>query len=143
MIFGYFYKPRHYTLKNNKKGCCASLYSGLMSSSKRENISQVPREDNLGEVQKAVSEQGGVEGQRKEANVGDYAKAAALGQLLKDLDFPTDKSKITEFIQQRKQPINISRENKEGILELLQETLQERKQYQNVSEVTRASGLIQ
>jgi hypothetical protein len=37
-----------------------------MSSGKRENIEQIPKDDNLGEVQKAVSEQGGVEGQRKE-----------------------------------------------------------------------------
>jgi hypothetical protein len=43
-----------------------------MSSGKRENIEQIPKDDNLGEVQKAVSEQGGVEGQRKEVNVGDY-----------------------------------------------------------------------
>ena len=128
---------------NSDKKDAAHSTCRPMSSSKRENIAQIPKEDNIGEVQKAVSEQGGVEGQRKEANVGDYAKAAALGQLLKDLDFPTDKSKITEFIQQHEQPINISRKNKEAILELLQETLQEGKQYQNVSEVTRASGLIQ
>ena len=63
-------------IDNNKKRCCA-CYTG-MSSSKRENIEQIPKEDNLGEVQKAVSEQGGVEGQRKEVNVGDYANAAAL-----------------------------------------------------------------
>jgi hypothetical protein len=37
-----------------------------MSSSKRENIEQIPKEDKLGKVQKAVSEQGGIEGQRKE-----------------------------------------------------------------------------
>jgi hypothetical protein len=58
-----------------------------MSSSKRENIGQIPTEENIGEVQKAVSEQGVVEGQRKEVNVGDYVKAAALGQLLKNLEF--------------------------------------------------------
>jgi hypothetical protein len=40
------------------------------------------------EFQKNVSEQGGVEGQRKEVNVEDYPKAAALGQILKDVDFP-------------------------------------------------------
>ena len=57
----------------------------LMSSGKRENIEQIPKNDNLGEVQKAVNEQG-VEGQRKEVNVGDYANAAALGRLLKELD---------------------------------------------------------
>jgi hypothetical protein len=31
------------------------------------------------EFQKNVNEQSGVEGQRKEVNVGDYPKAAALG----------------------------------------------------------------
>src|SRR5437867_10421038 len=97
--------------------------TGIMSSSKRENIEQIPKEDKLGEVQKIVSEQGGLEGQRKEVNVGDYAKAAALGQLLKDLNFPADKSKITAFIQQTQQPSNISRKNREEILNLLQESL--------------------
>ena len=60
-----------------------------MSASKGEDIEQTPKGDDIGEVQKAVSEQGGVEGQRKEVNVGDYAEAAALGRLHKELDFPT------------------------------------------------------
>lgn len=38
------------------------------------------------EFQKNVSEQDGVQGQRKEVNVEDYPKAAALGQILKDVD---------------------------------------------------------
>jgi hypothetical protein len=59
-----------------------------------ENIEQILKEDDIGGVQKAVSEQGGVEGQSKEVNVGYYAKTAALGQLLKDLDFPADKNNI-------------------------------------------------
>lgn len=88
-------RPNKY---NNKKKCCAFLC--YMSSSKRENIEQIPKEDDIGGVQKAVSEQGGVEGQRKEVNVGDYAKTAALGQLLKNLHFPADKNKILEFVQQ-------------------------------------------
>ena len=49
--------------------CCPSLLY-KMSVNKRENIKQIPKEDNL-EVQKVVSEQGGVEGQRKEVNVGN------------------------------------------------------------------------
>lgn len=113
-----------------------------MSSSKRENIGQIPKEEKIGEVQKAVSEQGGVEGQRKGVNVGDYANAAALGRLLKDLEFPTDKNKIIQSIQ-LKEAINISKEKKENLLNTLQENLEERKQYQNVSEVTTASGLVQ
>lgn len=40
-----------------------------------------------------VSEQGGVSGERKEVDVKDYPKAAAIGQILKDLDFPADKKK--------------------------------------------------
>ena len=114
-----------------------------MSSSKRENREQIPKEDDIGEVQKAVSEQGGVEGQRKEVNVGDYAKTAALGQLLKDLDFPADKNNIIEFVQQSQQPSNITTENKHEILSLLQRNLKQGNQYQNVSEVTRAVGIVQ
>ncbi len=127
---------------NNKKIYVVHLCMISMSSGKRENIEQIPKEDNLGEVQKVVSEQGGVEGQRKEVNVGDYASAAALGRLLKDLEFPTDKNKIIQSVQ-LKEPINISKEKKEELLNTLQENLDERKQYQNVSEVTLAAGLIQ
>jgi hypothetical protein len=47
------------------------------------------------------SEQGSVEGQRKEVNVEDYPKAAALGQILKDIVFPTDKHKIIQYVQQQ------------------------------------------
>ena len=118
-----------------------------MSSSndtgKRENIEQIPTEENIWEVQKAVSEQGGVEGQIKEVNVGDYVKAAALGQLLKNLEFPTDKNKIIQFVQLQETPINISKEKKEDILYILQKNIEEGRQYENVSEVTRASGLVQ
>jgi hypothetical protein len=53
------------------------------------------------DFQKNVSEQGGVEGQRKEVNVEDYPKAAALGQILKDVDFTADKQKIIQHVQQR------------------------------------------
>ena len=114
-----------------------------MSSSKRENIGQIPKEENIGEVQKAVSEQGGVEGQRKEVNVGDYVKAAALAQLLKNLEFPTDKNKIIQFVQLQETPTNISKEKKEDVLYILEKNLEEGKQYHNVSEITRAAGLVQ
>ena len=113
-----------------------------MSSSKRENIEQIPKEDNIGEVQKAVSEQGGLEGQRKEVNVGDYVKVAALGQLLKDLEFPADKTKIVQFVQQR-QATSMTKDKKEDLVYILHEYVEEGKQYQNVSEVTRAAGLVQ
>jgi hypothetical protein len=53
------------------------------------------------EIEKNVSEQAGIEGQRKEVNVEDYPKAVALGQLLKDIDFPADKQKVIQHVQQR------------------------------------------
>ena len=88
------------------------------------------------EFQRNVSEQGGVEGQRKEVNVEDYPKAAALGQLLKDVDFPTDKQKIIQQIRQR----SVNDDNSQDILAKLQSI--ENKQYRNVAEVTKAAGMV-
>ena len=83
-----------------------------------------------------------MEGQRKEVNLGDYANAAAVGRLLKELDFPTDKNKIIQLVK-LKTPINISEQKKEDLLNTLQQNLDERKEYHNVSEVSRAAGLVQ
>jgi Protein of unknown function (DUF2795) len=88
------------------------------------------------EFQRNVSEQGGVEGQRKEVNVEDYPKAAALGQLLKDVDFPADKQKIIRHLQQRSGNDN----NSQDMLAKVQNI--ENKQYQNAAEVTRAAGMV-
>ncbi|MDQ3976102.1 MAG: DUF2795 domain-containing protein [Thermoproteota archaeon] len=88
------------------------------------------------EFQKNVNEQSGVEGQRKEVNVGDYPKAAALGQLLKDIDFPSDKQRIIQHVQQR----SGSNTDAKDILTTLQNI--EDKQYQNVGEVTKAAGVV-
>jgi uncharacterized protein YwgA len=79
-----------------------------------------------------VSEEAGVEGQRKEVNVESYSKVASLGQILKDLDFPANKDKIIQFVQQR---------NSDN--ELLSQLRKiEDIQYQNVSDVTKAAGLV-
>ncbi|HYT41902.1 MAG TPA: hypothetical protein VEP90_06120, partial [Methylomirabilota bacterium] len=99
---------------------CIYMIISSTGTNKRENIEQIPKEEKMGEVHKAVSEQGGVEGQRKEVNVGDYVKTAAIGQLLKDLKFPADKNKIMQFVQLQETPTNISKEKKEDILYILQ-----------------------
>ena len=110
----------------------ASTNSNNNNSNKRGDAQQIPKEDVSGEVEKVISEQGGTEGQRKEVNVESYSKTASLGQILKDLDFPANKDKIVQFVQQ-KNPDN-------GILSSLQKI--EDRQYQNVSDVTRAAGLV-
>jgi|SRR5919205_4165095 hypothetical protein len=110
----------------------ASTNSSNNNGSKRGDPQQIPKEDVSGEVEKVISEQGGIEGQRKEVNVESYSKTASLGQILKDLDFPANKDKIVQFVQQKNPD--------DDILSSLQKI--EDRQYQNVSDVTKAAGLV-
>ena len=98
----------------------------------RGDPDQIPKEDVPAQVEKIVSQQGGIEGQRKEVNVESYSKAASLGQILKDLDFPANRATILQFVEARKP--------EPGILSSLQK-IQDR-QYQNVSEVAKSAGLV-
>lgn len=117
------------------------------TTSKRENPDQIPQDDDTqGKTGRAVSEQAGVQGQRKEVNVESYSKVAAIGQILKDMDFPADKNRIISFARQQQQQQQSSRadnkniENREDILSALQ-NLRER-EYKNVSDVTTALGMV-
>src|SRR5919197_1086878 len=104
------------------------------NNTERGDPSQIPKgEDVPAEVQKVVSEEGGVEGQRKEVNVESYSKVASLGQILKDLEFPANKDKIIQFIQQRNS-------NDDELLSKLKKI--EDRQYQNVSDVSKAAGMV-
>ena len=110
-------------------------YCSIMTSNnnnRRGDPQQIPKDDVSGEVEKVISEQGGIEGQRKEVNVESYSKTASLGQILKDLDFPASKDKIVQFVQ-RKNP-------DEDILSSVRKI--EDKQYLNVSDVAKAAGLV-
>jgi hypothetical protein len=105
-------------------------------NNKRGDRQQIPKEDVPGEVEKVISEQGGIEGQRKEVNVESYSKTASLGHILKDLDFPASKDKIVQIVQQRQ----LKNANDSDLLSVLQRI--EDKQYRNVSDVTKAAGLV-
>jgi len=106
------------------------------TTSKRENPDQIPRDDDTqGKTGRVVSEQAGVQGQRKEVNVESYSKVAAVGQMLKDMDFPANKNKIISFARQQ----SAAADNKE-IFSALQ-NLEER-EYKNVSDVTTALGMV-
>jgi hypothetical protein len=104
------------------------------SNSKRGDPSQIPKgeEDVPADVQKVVSEEGGIEGQRKEVNVESYSKVASLGQILKDLEFPASKNNIVQFVQQKSPNSDLI-----SALKKLQD-----RQYQNVSGVTKSVGLV-
>jgi hypothetical protein len=58
-----------------------------LSSDRRENPEQIPSSHNQGETKAMASEQARIEWERKEVDVKDYPKAAAIAQVLKDLEF--------------------------------------------------------
>jgi hypothetical protein len=112
------------------------------TTSKRENPDQIPQDDDTrGKTGKVISEQAGVQGQRKQVNVESYSKVAALGQILKNMDFPADKNKIIAFAKlQTSAGDNNTAENKEDVLSALQNL--EDREYKNVSDVSTALGLV-
>jgi hypothetical protein len=101
-------------------------------SDKRVNPEQIPGEENLGETQKVISEQGGIPGERKEVNVESYGKVASLGQILKDLEFPANKGKIIKFVK-----ANVTDKDIMDKLEKLED-----KEYNNVAEITHETDLV-
>jgi Protein of unknown function (DUF2795) len=110
------------------------------STGKRENPDQIPRgHDTQSETGRVVSEQAGVQGQRKEVNVESYSKVAEIGQILKDMDFPADKNRIISFARQQQTSAQ-NNKNKEEILSALQKL--EEREYKNVSDVTSALGMV-
>lgn len=116
---------------------------GESTTSKRENPDQIPQEDDTqGKTGRVVSEQAGVQGQRKEVNVESYSKVAAIGQILKDMDFPANKNRIISFARQQQSSgvDNKNIQNREDIISALQ-NLEER-EYKNVSDVTTALGMV-
>jgi hypothetical protein len=104
-----------------------------MSSDRRENPEQIPSSHDEGQTEAQVSKQARIEGERKEVDVKDYPKAAAIAQVLKDLQFPADKKQIVDYVER-------ARPQSEEILPDIQKI--EDKQYANVSDVTRAAGLV-
>jgi hypothetical protein len=108
-----------------------------MGTGKRENIEQIPTEDEpQGMTGKVVSEQGGIEGQRKEVNVESYSNVAEVGQMLKDIEFPIAKRKVIEHIKEQHSDSVM----KDKILEKLEKI--EDRDYKNVSDITMAAGLV-
>ncbi|HZA63180.1 MAG TPA: DUF2795 domain-containing protein [Nitrososphaeraceae archaeon] len=100
-----------------------------------EQPDQIPTEYNEEQTLRVVRKQSQIPGERKEKTINDFPKAAAVGQILKDLDFPADKQTIVTFIEKLNTPQSIE------ILPVI-EKLSEKK-YENVSEIAKAIGLIE
>lgn len=103
--------------------------------SEREKREQIPTEFNAEQTQNTLRKQERMEGEQREKTVSDFPQAAALGQVLKDFNFPADKGAIVRFIEQSNKP------ERNEVLPVVQR-LDER-QYQNVSEVAEAARLVQ
>jgi hypothetical protein len=102
----------------------------------REHREQIPTEYNEEQTLRAVRKQSQIPGQRKEKTINDFPKAAAVGQILKDLDFPADKQTIVTFVEKLNTP------NSKEILPVV-EKLDYEKQYESVSEVINAIRLVE
>lgn len=104
-----------------------------MSPDRRENPEQIPSSHNEGQTKAMVSKQARIEGERKEVDVRDYPKAAAIAQVLKDLEFPADKKQIVDCVER-------ARPQSEEIVSDIQKI--EDKHYESVSDITKAVGLV-
>jgi hypothetical protein len=106
-----------------------------MDSGNEHHPEQIPTEYNEEQTLRAVRKQSQIPGERKEKTINDFPKAAAVGQILKDLDFPADKQTIVTFVEELNTP-----QSKEilPVLEKLDE-----KRYENISEIAKATRLVE
>ncbi len=107
-----------------------------MSSSENRD-DQIPSRQNEEETQRFAEKQNQVAGERREKDVTDFPRAAAIGQALIGLQFPVDRNRIIQHVQQQSQ-INPDCEKMIPILEKIED-----KQYSNAADVTQAAGLVQ
>jgi hypothetical protein len=107
-----------------------------MSKDIRENTQEIPTEENQQQTRRFMEEQNKVPGEQRDETVKNIPEAAAMGQLLKDLNFPADKQKIVQFATNHS---NSSSDSEQAISAL--KKLQDRT-YNNVYEVTEAAGLV-
>jgi hypothetical protein len=103
----------------------------------QEQEQQIPSRQNEEDTQNVLEAQNHIAGQRRQQTVTDMPTAAAVGQALKDLKFPADKKRILLFLQER----SSTNPNYQKTISLLDNV--EDRQYQNVSDVTKAAGIVE
>jgi Protein of unknown function (DUF2795) len=102
-----------------------------------EKKEQIPSEYNEEQTLRIIRKQDQIPGEGRSKTVNDMPSAAALAQLLKDFEFPAYKSKVVEFIQQKK--ANDSNSNQ--ILPIIDRI--EEKQYQSIADISLSAILVQ
>jgi Protein of unknown function (DUF2795) len=119
------------------KNDVVNIYNRDMSSENREIKEQTPSRQNEDQTRRMVEEQNQVPGERRDKDVTDFPRAAAIGQALIGLDFPAQKNKIIEHVQ-RQAEFNSDCGKMVPILDKIED-----RQYANAADVTRAAGLVQ
>jgi tetrahydromethanopterin S-methyltransferase subunit B len=117
---------------NNREGG----YSFSQEGVREQQHQQIPSAQNEEDTQNVLEAQNHVAGQRRQQTVTNIPRAAAVGQALKDMRFPADKKRILLFLQERSN----TNPDYQKMLSLLNSV--EDRQYQNVSDVTNAAGLV-
>jgi hypothetical protein len=89
---------------NYDNNCCSGNNSNNNKINKINNKlqkkDQIPTEYNEEQTLRIIRKQDQIPGEgRRSKTINDMPNTAALAQLLKDLEFPADKSKIVKFIQ--------------------------------------------
>ena len=107
----------------------------MASSENRDG--QIPTRQNEDLTQKMAEKQNQVAGERREKDVTDFPRAAAVGQALIGLNFPADRDEIIDHIQ-RQSRTNPDCEKMIPVLEKMED-----RQYSNAADVTQAAGLVQ
>ena len=108
------------------------------NTSNLEKKQQIPTEYNEEQTLRTVRKQEQINGQTRTKTINDFPYAAAIAQVLKDLEFPAEKEKIINFLVQQQSKDLQSRE----ILSILQQ-IEEKKQYNNIADITKAAGLVE
>jgi len=106
-----------------------------MDSGRIDHPEQIPTEYNEEQTLREVRKQRQIPGEHKEKTINNFPIAAALGQILKDLEFPADKQTIVNFVEKLNTP------NSKEILPVVKDL--DEKRYKNVSEVTNATRLVE
>jgi hypothetical protein len=124
--------------------CCSSGNSSnnnnpkIKKKNNRLQKEQIPTEYNEEQTLRVIRKQDQIPGERRRSKtINDIQNTAALAQLLKDLGFPADKSKIVEFVQRKKTDDPESNQ----ILPVLDKI--EERQYKNVADVTLSAKLVE
>src|ERR687888_423709 len=111
---------------------------------KRENISklekkqQIPTEYNEEQTLRVIRKQDQITGETRSKTINDFPYAAAIAQMLKELEFPAEKEKIIKFLEEQQSKNPQSRE----ILSILQQ-IEEKREYNNIEDITNAAGFVE